>query len=246
MAGMVMQKGFTIVETMLVLGISGLMLAGIMASVGAGISAQRYKDAANATVDYFQGQYNLTANTRNDRGDDSYCSASGITATPRAEFRATSECTVVGRIVRGNGTDASSTPLYATVSSDSLVNESDPLQALIESKIVEDTARAEKYTIEWGARLFPAGNRSQSQKYSIAIIRSPFTGVINTFMDTASDTSSVDQVISHPDALTKDAIFCIDAAGGMTNILSSTLGVKMRANGANASGVSLISDGGGC
>lgn len=245
MAGRVMQKGFTIVETMLVLGISGLMLAGIMASVGAGISAQRYKDAANATVDYFQGQYNLTANTRNDRGDDSYCSATGITATPRAEFRATSECTVVGRIVRGNGTDASSTPLYATISSDR-INESDPLQALRMSNIVEDTARAEKYSIEWGARLFPAGDRSQSQKYSIAIIRSPFTGVINTFMDTTSDTSSVVEVIEHPDALTKDATFCIDAAGGMTNILSSTLGVKLRANGANASGVSLVSDGGGC
>lgn len=247
MAGRVTQKGFTIVETMLVLGISGMMLAGIMASVGAGIASQRYKDAANATVDYLQGQYNLTSNTRNDRRhEESYCSTSGLSATPRTEFRATGECTIVGRMIRGNGSEIVSLPLYATVDPESLRGESNPLEALKKSKLVEDTTKSEPYTLEWGTRLFPAGNKAVSQTFSIAIIRSPFTGIINTFIDTTNATSTIDQLLSRQSALNEDALFCLDSSGGMANMASSTLGVKVVANSTNATGVTLVGDGGGC
>jgi len=246
MAGRVTHKGFTIIETMLVLGISGLMLAGVMASVGAGIAAQRYKDAANATVDYFQGQYNFATNVRNDRGSDSYCSSGGISTTPAAAFRATTDCTVLGRVIRGSGVDASSSPLYATVDADTLRGESDPLVALKKSNIVEDAALKETYTLEWGARLYPVGNRGGTQSYTIAIIRSPFTGVVSTFIDTTSSSTAINALIDKSDALSTDAKFCLDASGSMLGVNSERLGVRIAANSVNSSGVTLMGDGGGC
>ena len=52
---MPVKPGFTIIEMMLFLAVSGAMAAGIMVGVGATVNAQRYRDATHSLVSFFQG-----------------------------------------------------------------------------------------------------------------------------------------------------------------------------------------------
>ena len=78
------------------------------------------------------------------------------------------------------------------------------------------------------------------------ILRSPFTGSINTFVDTTSSTTGITGLLSDAGSLTTPAEFCVEAGGGMMGVASSRLGIKIESNSPNASGVALVGEGSGC
>ena len=246
MMGRQARRGFTIIETMLVLGISGMMLAGMMVGVGAGIASQRYKDSVSSLVDYFQGQYSLVANVNNPRDNQSYCNAtSGIVTTPEIAPRATSDCTIVGRLLRGDTSTVTSIPIYATVDPDTLMAESDALVALSKLDMVEDVDRSDAYDLEWGARMYPMGAQASNYMFTVAIIRSPFSGAVNTFVDSTGSTTTIGGLLNSG-SLLNNLELCVDSSGGMSNVNSSPLGVKIAPNAASSAGVAMIGEGGGC
>jgi prepilin-type N-terminal cleavage/methylation domain-containing protein len=58
------RQGFTIIETVLVLAITGLLLAVILATIGNSLNQQRYTDSVNQTLDHFRGLYTDTSSTQ--------------------------------------------------------------------------------------------------------------------------------------------------------------------------------------
>ena len=51
------ETGFTLVEAMLFLAITGLLTVGILVGSGVAISQQRYRDSVNSLKSFIQDQY---------------------------------------------------------------------------------------------------------------------------------------------------------------------------------------------
>lgn len=60
----VRRAGFTIIEVMLFLAISGFLLVGILAGTGAGIARQRYNDSVQNVAQILREQYSAVINTQ--------------------------------------------------------------------------------------------------------------------------------------------------------------------------------------
>lgn len=58
------QKGFTIIEVMLFLAISGFLFVGIAAGAGANIARQRYQTSVQDLTEFLRAQYSAVANTQ--------------------------------------------------------------------------------------------------------------------------------------------------------------------------------------
>lgn len=70
------RKGFTIIEVMLFLAISGFLLVGILAGTGAGIARQRYTDSVQHVAQVLREQYSAVVNTQipeRDSGSGNVC-----------------------------------------------------------------------------------------------------------------------------------------------------------------------------
>ena len=57
-------KGFTIIEVMLFLALSGFLMVGILAGTGSSIANQRYKDAVQDAVDALRKAYSFVSDTQ--------------------------------------------------------------------------------------------------------------------------------------------------------------------------------------
>jgi len=67
-------KGFTVIETMLFLALTGLMLVGALAGVGTNIARQRYKDSVQDVVTMIRSQYDYVSRVQiAPRDDTSIC-----------------------------------------------------------------------------------------------------------------------------------------------------------------------------
>ena len=66
-------RGFTIIETMLVLAITGLVVAVVLVNIGTALRNEQYHKAVDQVHDYFQGQYSLNSAILNDRSSTNTC-----------------------------------------------------------------------------------------------------------------------------------------------------------------------------
>jgi type II secretory pathway pseudopilin PulG len=73
--GTTYEAGFTILETMLFLAITGLLIAAMLFGVGTSINTQRYRDSVTSLKSFLQSQYSDIENVQNDRGDNWKCNA---------------------------------------------------------------------------------------------------------------------------------------------------------------------------
>lgn len=102
------RSGFTVIEVVLFLAISGLLIAGLFVGVGTNIARRRYDDSVQATADELRGLYSRVADTVVvERPNDSSCK--GLTAASLSEGvdltakgfnsgRGRSECVVYGLV----------------------------------------------------------------------------------------------------------------------------------------------------
>lgn len=108
--------GFTIIETMLFLAVSGALAVGLMAGMGAAIGAQQYRDSVQSYANYLRGQYSQAVAVENGHLTREACSSLGAAST---DYRGRSECVIVGRhVVATSGGTYTSQPIYAVQSSD--------------------------------------------------------------------------------------------------------------------------------
>lgn len=178
------QSGFTLIEVMLFLAVTGLLAMGVLAGSGAAINQQRYRDSVNSLKSDIQQQYSEVTSVINSRGTNWECNSNGVisdTGGPDGEARGRSDCVMLGRFVTVNaeGELLSSSSVSAYRTAGSTTATSDLLELanyrLAISPIAQGTS-----DIKWGARVVKPKSTTP-MPLSILIARSPLSGSVLTF-----------------------------------------------------------------
>ena len=94
------RKGFTIIETMLFLALTGLMLVGALVGIGSNLSRQRYKDSVQDIVTLIRNQYDYVTRVQIDQRDgNDMCDIVSGPATfteSKNKGRGRSKCNIYG------------------------------------------------------------------------------------------------------------------------------------------------------
>lgn len=174
-------NGFTIIELMLVLAISGTLVAAILVGSTTAINQQRYRDSVTSLKSFIQNQYDQVSNTLNDRTGTEGCTTNAtIGSTP--ELRGTSDCVIIGRLVTlANGTDLTAVDVLAYRASGAIVPPgTTDLAELQTYKLGVSAANTDSDTVAWGAKVV-SPNTTNAYSFSMLIARSPQSGSIMTF-----------------------------------------------------------------
>ncbi|MDB5159776.1 MAG: hypothetical protein JWO99_39 [Candidatus Saccharibacteria bacterium] len=189
------KRGFTIIETMLVLAITGVLIAGLLIGVGSSVSAQRYKDSVATFKSLLQDQYSQVTNVSNDRNSNWTC---GSTADPAQSnggiAPGQSDCVLLGRyvsIVGGSITQA----VVVGFQNSKTAGASDIATIKANYTLGISTSSIATSSLEWGAQIaWPAkgsGAKKPTMPRSLAmlILRSPDSGTSYTF--TSDDVNDI-------------------------------------------------------
>lgn len=200
-------KGFTIIETMLFLAITGVLIAGMIVGVGSSIAIQRYRDSVTTFKAFIQTQYSEINNVSNARDNTWRCDTTTATTsqsgTGTAEAKGQSECVLLGRYIeiRGSTQTVAVVTGYDRPASNTGSNDIDILKTDY-TLGVSDTEQNIS-AMEWGTEIAwpraagsalsdsqgsnPTGTEilpaspSNPRSIAILIVRSPDSGLVYTF-----------------------------------------------------------------
>lgn len=244
--GKVNQSGFTVIEVILFLAITGLLFAVLMVGVGAGINQQRYLDSARAYRALIQDQYAAALSIDNQITNDWGCQTNGVVDqnTPRSN-RGTSECVILGKIVQvlpiSDGiasvqTSSITGRLKLGISDVQSMTDIDAILAY-QPHIADFDKQVTD--IDWGSYLTTDEKPRRPSQAVIAILRSPATGLIRVFTSKNSHANSdLADIINATNASTVLSNCVIND----TSVLIPRMLVSVDPGIANADGVRL--DGG--
>jgi prepilin-type N-terminal cleavage/methylation domain-containing protein len=198
------KQGFTIIETMLVLAITGVLIAGLLVGLGSSISNQRYLDAVSTFKNLIQDQYSQIDNVTNDR-DANWTCASNATPVVAENGSGTapgqSDCVLLGRYLGIENDQITMATVVGYPNSD--VSSSGTIDSIkTDYTLGISTSSIEKTGLEWGASIaWPAkGTEAKSpttpRTLAILMIRSPENGTSYTFTsDTVNQIDSVSSAV---------------------------------------------------
>jgi type II secretory pathway pseudopilin PulG len=187
--------GFTIIETMLFLGVAGALTVGILVGSGVAINQQRYRDSVNSLKSFIQQQYSEVTNVVNGRDGSEACANAAVVRPPEMvvpQARGTSECMLLGRYVTidatGKKLTASNVVGYRTVGApeaSSDIAEITTNYTLGTSPIGQETA-----DVAWNAVVVnqKTAGASSPMPISMLILRSPLSGSIMTYTEVGAVT----------------------------------------------------------
>lgn len=180
--------GFTIIEVMLFLAVTGMLAVAILVGSGVSIGQQRYRDSVNTLKSLIQDQYSQTTNVANDRSNDSACTNAVVVQPPASvpdpQPRGTSECVIMGRlfIIGDNGMDITASNVVGYRTSLTAPAAATDLQELQNNyRIAASPIGTEENQVEWGSKIVKP-KTTTVEPLSIMIIRSPLSGSIMTFV----------------------------------------------------------------
>jgi type II secretory pathway pseudopilin PulG len=231
------QTGFTIVEVMLFLGITGLIMAFMLNGVGSQLNERRYQDATNSLVSFMQNQYNLVANVNNSR-------AKGVSfgSCDTSHVAGTSDCTVVGRILHAGSLDGDTQQITSSwvIATKDVAALIDSVHVLQDAELVAATD-VDTYDVAWGTKLVKAADHTQPLSLTVLIVRIPTTGIVHTYINPGRNISPSD-IIAAADNVTSDFRLCVDPVG-LLNASADPAGVMIRKDATNTSGVEFVPQG---
>lgn len=210
-------RGFTIIEVMLFLAITGALFAALMIGVNTGITQQRYLDSVRSYKALIQNEYSEVASTRNEDIEDWKCDDGQKAveqATPRGT-RGASQCVILGRAIQiidsGKKVVTESVTGYNINGTDEDRDDITAIKSYL-PKLGRFDERATE--LDWGAYLTPVPPRAGSPASTavILILRSPSTGLIRVFtspdqVGNGTDLSSyIDQINASEAAVVKNCI----------------------------------------
>jgi type II secretory pathway pseudopilin PulG len=225
-------SGFTIIETMLFLAISGLLLVGLIAGVGSSINVQRYNDSAQTFKNSIQDQYAAVTSVQNSRPNNWTCTSTGrVVERPAgdasADLRGQSACVMLGRYITIRNTDIDSylVTAYANPAPTPGLNDIESLRQNYAINVAQ--TNMESSQLEWGARIaWPvegpyARLPGTSRSMAVLIVRSPESGQVYTFTTNSVPAKSAIEAPGGgtPAAYLRDMIIAGDAVPGQGNRL---------------------------
>lgn len=232
------KRGFTIIEAMLFLSISGILFVGLMVGISTNINSQRYRDSVASFAGVLQQQYSEVTNTRNDRGNTWRCEAS--MAIPDAEAgqpRGATECVLLGKYIRSvdSATKVEIGNVIGSEPSGNMVIDSDSA-ALVAYAPKASSFDQTVYEPEWGALLRDTENHPSN--FTILILRSPLSGLLRVFAEPGPMRANLADMMT-TDAARQKITTCIVADGWLAG---PTLAVVVDAATAGPNGVQTLGD----
>ncbi len=232
--------GFTVIETMLFLAVTGLLAAVVLVGSGIAISQQRYRDSVNSFKSYIQQQYDDASNVTSSRAKAWTCNnaaqvnASGVGA---GEPRGTSDCVIMGRYITidETGTKLTTSNVVGVHTTGALPAASDIAEittnyALGISPIDQDTA-----SIAWSAQIVQPKTTTPLPA-SILVIKSPLSGALLTFTTQAAVPPTLASLVTIANLSTQHD-FCVNADAG--SFVGRRLEVRIAAYASSQAAVSI-------
>ena len=235
--------GFTIIETMLFLGVTGLIMAFMLVGVGTQLNQRRYQDASTSLLTYIQTQYNLVKNVNNSHPANEVCVGNQVRIDTSSSTAGTSDCTIVGRVLRtlNSGKAIEMKPVVATVDAATLpINQSDSDVQVLHDARLTTSLSAETYTPQWGTsfvQLEPDENLAAD--FAVLIVRMPTSGVIHTFVSN-DVTTTLDALVAAANQV--DFKICL-GPNGLLGAVDQPVGVLLKADASNTANIEFISQG---
>jgi type II secretory pathway pseudopilin PulG len=220
-------KGFTIIESMLFLAITGLLIAGMIVGVGTSVTIQRYRDSVTTLKSFIQGQYSELSNITNTRDNSWRCDPATAKTTQSGitESRGQGDCVILGRYITIDGSSQSVSVVNGFENSTGSGNDISLLKTgyILGISTIDQSASA----MEWGTQIaWPTsgtGSKASPTPRAIAIliIRSPDSGLVYTFtMDNPVPLANVTDTVLKSMLITGDTIpgqgsqtLCVDPSG---------------------------------
>jgi len=225
--------GFTIIETMLFLGITGLLVMGILVGAGTSINIQRYHDSVTSLQSVLQQQFSEVANVNNQSDGSLICYGDG-SVSPRGQ----SDCIILGRYI--TSISGQSLSIKSVIGYMPLVTTSqNDVETLKQYDVQVSPVAGETYDVEWGASLVQPTN-GNDKSFSVLILRSPLSGIVRTFInpDSIINDAEISSLIDEAN-LSQSVLMCIDSNGMFSGGKSA---VRINPNTTNAGGVETLGE----
>lgn len=182
-------RGFTIIEVMLFLAVTGALAVGILVGSGVAINQQRYRDSVSSLKSLLQQQYSEVTNVANNRTGAESCTNAVITAPPNPvptpQPRGTSDCLSLGRYisVSSDGTKVTTTTVvgYRTADTATVPLEPTDSEELKHYKLSLSPIDTATEDVAWSAQIVQP-KTSTALPLSMLILSSPLSGTIMTFV----------------------------------------------------------------
>jgi len=182
------KQGFTIIEVLLVLSITGLLVGGLLVAVSGSINNERYRDATETFKSVLQNQYGELASIYNDRENTWSCNSSttieekGVTT----ENRGQSDCFLLGKLVSINKKTITVSSIVGYEVSPPVEGEDDVTSIKSHYRLNDSPISVDSLKMEWGtgiaaATIDGANTDPTNVKVSILFLRSPTSGQTYTF-----------------------------------------------------------------
>lgn len=234
------KKGFTVIEVMLFLAVTGLMLLGVLGGTYSSINRQRYNDAVKSYADFLRGIYAEVISPRSNGSGNSSSQA------------------IFGKVIFFDNSGSKNRIHIATLvgSADIPRDSSDFLQELRSTMNTsdagiycssDDSNSVRSYTPLWESSILDTGKNIFTG--AIIIARSPVSGNVHTvyssqnYGDPSSDCNTVSQAIknnlsSASSGFSTTAVnFCVDMFG-----VGIKQNVRIAKDGRNSSAIQTLGD----
>lgn len=255
--------GFTIIESMLFLAVTGVLIAGMIVGIGSSIAIQRYRDSVSTLKAFLQSQYSEINNVNNARDDSWHCdtTTANTSQSGPSEAKGQSDCVLLGRYIEING--ANQKVAIITGYDNPTANTGTDITILKTGYTLGiSSVEQQDSTMEWGTSIaWPIAAGSQGtnptrtenipastpnpRSIGILIIRSPDSGLVYTFTqdypqpianinDAYLKSLLVTGITSTAVPAQRQRTLCI-ASGGF--VLASKMAVYIRAYATNESAI---------
>lgn len=229
--------GFSIIEVMLFLAISGALTVAVLVGAGTSISQQRYRDSVNSLSNLLQQQYSEVTTVRNDRDTKWTCDGvAGLVEAPAGgASRGTTDCAVIGKYL---SLDDKKVTIQTVIGKTTALNEGDDIVALGEANLSLSAIDRQEYVIEWGAAMQRINKTPTAT--TVLIVRSPTTGSIRTFIDEANGSAQAPALMVTAANLQTGTHICMESDGLFTG---KRFDIELIANASGPTGVKMNGDG---
>lgn len=246
--------GFTIIETILFLAVTGALIGGMMFATSMTLGTQRYTDATESFKSLIQQQYAGITSVQNARENDLTCTSQAAT-TDGDVLRGQSDCVLVGKYLIINGGDVTVYPVlaYEVATASDTANDVEAFRDNYYLNLAKQNVTQTK--LEWDARISWAtagnaddqrGSKPAQRAIGLLFLRSPSSGQVYTFTsNTVPTASQLDDTATAPTFLStmlregavvpgqKARTICL-SSGGLTSVPNTSLYISAFAAGQSA------------